>query len=188
LKGHPSIVLVDTPGFNSASENEIDMLGHVERSDLVLWVASTTQPARDLDQRLLASYRHWANALLLRRPPSVLLALTHVDELRPASEWTPPYNVTAPQRRKEHAIRAAMTAAARALELPLDTIVPVAMPPGRDHYNSELLWARIAAEADDARLVQLDRIRLGPQRRGFRDALKSFRNASRTVLRGVVEG
>jgi uncharacterized protein len=83
LKGHPSIVLVDTPGFNSASENEIDMLGHVERSDLVLWVASTTQPARDLDQRLLASYRRWANALLLRRPPSVLLALTHVDELSP---------------------------------------------------------------------------------------------------------
>jgi uncharacterized protein len=186
LKGHPSIVLVDTPGINSANEN--DMLGHVERSDLVLWVASTTQAARDLDQRLLASYRHWANALLLRRPPSVVLALTHIDELRPASEWTPPYNVTAPQGRKEHAICAAMKAAARALELPLDTIVPVAMPPGRDHYNLELLWARIAAEADDARLVQLDRIRLGPQGRGFRDALKSFRNASRTVMRGVVEG
>jgi uncharacterized protein len=188
LKGHPSIVLVDTPGFNGASENEIDILGHIERSDLVLCVASTTQPARDLDQRLLASYRHWANALLLRRPPSVILALTHVDELRPVSEWTPPYDVTAPRRQKEHAICAGMKAAARALDLPLDTIVPVAMPPGRDHYNLELLWARIAAEANDARLVQLDRIRLGTQGRGLRDALMSFRNASRAVMRGVVEG
>jgi uncharacterized protein len=188
LKGHPSIVLVDTPGFDSASANGIDILGHVERSDLVLWVASTTQPARDLDEHLLASYRHWANALLLRRPPSVILALTHVDELRPASEWRPPYNVTAPQGRKEHAICAAMKAAARALDLPLHTIVPVAVPPGREHYNLGLLWAKIAGEADDARLVQLDRIRLASQERGFRDTLKSFRNASRTIMRGVVEG
>ena len=30
--------------------------------------------------------RAWANAQLARRPPPVLLALTHVDELRPADE------------------------------------------------------------------------------------------------------
>jgi hypothetical protein len=45
---------------------------------------------------------------------------------------------------------------ARALELRVDAIVPVAMPPGRESYNIDALWARIAIELDEAKLVQLD--------------------------------
>ncbi len=74
-------------------------------------------------------------AQLARRPPPVVLALTHVDELRPANEWTPPYDVAAPAAPKARAIRAAIDAVARALDLPADAIVPVAMPPGREPYN-----------------------------------------------------
>ena len=45
--------------------------------------------------------------------------------------------------------------------LPADAIVPVAMPPGRAPYNIDALWARIASELDEAKLVQLDRLRIG---------------------------
>jgi hypothetical protein len=87
------------------------------------------------------------------------VALTHVDELRPAAEWMPPYDVAAPAGAKARAIRAAVDAAARALGLAAAAIVPVAMPPGREAYNIDAVWARIAIELDEARLVQLDPLR-----------------------------
>jgi len=34
------------------------------------------------------------------------------------------------------------------------------MPPGREFYNVDALWARIGLEIDEAKLVQLDRLRL----------------------------
>ena len=88
-----------------------------------------TQPARGPDRKRLDDFRAWANAQLARRPPPVLLALRHVDELRPAVEWAPPYDFNAPARPKARAIRAAVNASSRALDLIVDVIVPVAMPP-----------------------------------------------------------
>ena len=52
-----------------------------------------------------------------------------------------------------------MDSVARTLELPVDAIVPVAVPPGLKPYNLDALWARIALEIDEAKLVQLDRLR-----------------------------
>ena len=40
-------------------------------------------------------------------------------------------------------------------------IVPVAMPSDREPYNIDALWARMAMEIDEAKLVQLDRLRIG---------------------------
>jgi hypothetical protein len=61
---------------------------------------------------------------------------------------TPPYDLTAPAGSKARAIGAAVTAATRALDLPVDAIVAVAMPPGREPYNLDALWARIAVRLD----------------------------------------
>ena len=152
-----------------------------------MWVASATQPARGPDRKRLDDFRAWANAQLARRPPPVLLALTHVDELRPAVEWTPPYDITAPARPKAQAIRAAVDAAARALDLAVDAIVPVAMPPGRKTYNIDALWAKIGAELDEAKLVQLDRLRVGQQRLGLRELADALGHAGRTIIKGIVK-
>jgi hypothetical protein len=117
----------------------------------------------------------------------VLLALTHIDQLRPAGEWTPPYDLGAPTGAKARSIRAAVDAAARALDLPLDAIVPVAMPPGREPYNLEALWARIALEVDEAKLVQLDRLRISPQRLSLRELADQLARAGRIVVKGIIE-
>jgi predicted GTPase len=187
LDGRPCVVLVDLPGFNENTETTTEVLAQAERADLIMWVASAMQPARDPDRKRLDAFRAWANAQIARRPPPVLLVLTHVDELRPAMEWTPPYDITAPARPKARAIRAAVDAVARALDLPVDAVVPIAMPLGREVYNIDALWARIAGELDEAKLVQLDRLRVGQRGLSLRELANAFGHAGQTVIKGIVK-
>jgi predicted GTPase len=186
--GHPAASLVDTPGFDDRSESAAKLMSQAERADLILWIASATQPARGPDRERLRKVRAWALEQLSRRTPPILLALTHVDELRPATEWTPPYDVAAPAGPKARAIRAAMEAAARALDLPVTAVVPVAMPPNRTPYNVDALWARIAVELDEAKLVPFDRLRLGQNRVSVRGLAEQLGRAGRTVIKAALEG
>jgi len=185
--GHPAVLLVDMPGFDDRPESASELRTQAGRADLIMWVASATQPARGPDRQRLDDFRAWAGAQLARRPPPVVLALTHIDELRPAAEWTPPYDIAAPTGPKARTIRAAVDAAARALGLRADAIVPVGMPPGRECYNLDALWARIAVELDEAKLVQLDRLRVGQQGLSLREIADQLGHAGRTIIRGIVK-
>jgi uncharacterized protein len=185
LDGRPRVLLVDMPGFDESVVTVSELLSQAGRADLIMWVASATQPARGPDRKRLDDFRAWANAQLARRPPPVLLALTHVDELRPAVEWTPPYDIIAPAGPKARAIRAAVDAVARTLNLSLDIIVPVAMPPGREIYNVDALWAKIGTALDEAKLVQLDRLRVGQQRLTLRELADAFGNTGQTIIKGL---
>jgi hypothetical protein len=71
-------------------------------------------------------------------------------------------------------IGAAVKAAARVLDLRVGEIVPVAMPPGREPYNVDALWARIAVELDEAKLVQLDRLRVGGKGTSLRELASAW--------------
>jgi uncharacterized protein len=187
LEGHPTVLVVDMPGLDERTGTAAELLEEAERADLIMWVASATQPARGPDRKGLEYFRAWANGQLARRVPPVLLALTHVDELRPAAEWTPPYDVTTPVGPKARAIRAAMDAAARTLDVPVDAIVPVAMPPGRPPYNIDALWARIADELDEAKLAQLDRLRVGQQGLSLRELAAAIGRAGGAIIKGMVK-
>lgn len=182
-EGHPAVSVVDMPGLGDRAD--ADMVAQAERADLLLWVASAVQPARGPDRQALDALRAWASAHLSRRPPPVLLALTHIDELRPANEWMPPYDITAPTAPKARAIRGAVDAVARSLDLPVDAVVPVAMPPGGEPYNFDALWARIALELDEAKLVQLDRLRIGQQQLSLREVADQLGRAGRFVIKGI---
>jgi uncharacterized protein len=188
LDGRPVLVLVDTPGLSEGSETAAALLREAARADLIVWVAAATQPARALDRSALEALRSWASALLERRPPAVLLALTHVDQLRPAGEWAPPYDIATPAVPKARAIRAAVDAVARTLDLPADAIVPVAMPPASDPYNLDALWARIALALDEAKLVQLDRLRVGHGGLQLRELADQLGHAGRLIVKGMVKG
>ncbi len=187
VEGQPSITIVDMPGLDDDRAPPSGLLAQAARADLVMWVASATQPARAIDRKALDEFRAWAQAQLARRPPPLILALTHVDELRPASEWAPPYDISAPERPKARAMRAAMDAVARALGVPMDAIVPVAIPPAQAPYNIDALWARIAAELDEAKLVQLDRLRLGGGGLKLRELAEQLGNAGRFIMRGLIQ-
>jgi predicted GTPase len=186
LEGRPTVMLIDTPGLDERATSASQLRVQAERADLIMWVASATQPARGPDRKLLDDLRGWFGAQLTRRPPPILLALTHIDELRPAAEWMPPYDVTAPAGPKARAIRAAVNAVVGALDLRVDAIVPVAVPPGRESYNIDALWARIAVELDEAKLAQLDRLRIGQQRLNLRELADQVGHVVRTIVQGTV--
>lgn len=185
--GRPAVVLVDMPGIDASKATIEELLRQAERADLVLWVAAATQPARANDRRALDALKARGTAQLARRPAPVLLALTHVDQLRPAADWAPPYDVATPTRPKAQAIRAAMDAVARVLGLPVDRIVPVAVPPGREPYNLDALWARIVLEMDEAKLVQLDRLRLSQRPFRLRELPQQLGDAGRLIIKGLFE-
>src|SRR5262249_45040113 len=148
---------------------------------------SATQPARSADRQALDDFRAWERTQLARRVPHILLALTHIDELRPANEWAPPYDLATAHRPKTRNILAAIHSVASALDLPAGTIVPVAMPPGRTPYNLDALWACIAENLDDARLVQLDRLRTGGQRTSLRELANQLGHAGRFIVKGTAK-
>ncbi len=60
-------------------------------------------------------------------------------------------------------------------------------PPAREPYNLDALWARIALEVDDAKLVQLDRLRLSPQRLSLRELADQLARTGRIVVKGIIE-
>lgn len=188
VDGQPAVTLVDMPGLDDPIAVREKMLAQITRADLIVWVASATQPARETDRQGLEQLRSWSQMQPIRRVPSVLLALTHVDQLRPAAEWQPPYNVTTPTGTKAQTIRAAMDLVAATLSIATSTIVPIAVPPGREPYNVDALWARIAIEIDEAKLVQLDRVRLGQQRLSLRETANQFANVGRIILKGLAGG
>ena len=60
------------------------------------------------------------------------------------------------------------------------------MPRAREPYNMDALWARVAVELDEAKLVQLDRVRVAQQRVGLRKLASQLGNAGRMIVRGIV--
>jgi uncharacterized protein len=176
--------LVDMPGLEEGSKAEF--LGQVERADLIVWVASATQPARGIDRKALDALRAWSSSQLARRTPPLVLALTHIDELRPANEWSPPYDISVPATPKARAIRAAVDSAAAVLGLSAGAVVPVAMQPNRASYNIDALWAAIALQIDEAKLVQLDRLRVGRQGLHLRELASQVGQTGRFLVRGIL--
>jgi hypothetical protein len=43
-----------------------------------------------------------------------------------------------------------------------------------------------ASQLDEAKLAQLDRLRVGQQRLGLGELVESFRHAGRTIIKGIV--
>ena len=62
-----------------------------------------------------------------------------------------------------------------------------AMPAGREPYNLDAQWARIALDLDAATLVQLDRLRLGERGFGWREFAGQLGNAGRMIIKGIVK-
>jgi predicted GTPase len=180
LEERPTVSLVDMRGLIDGFDKELR--AQAERADLVLWVASATQPARSADRQALDEFGAWSREQIARKAPRVVLALTHIDELRPANEWAPPYDLAAPAGPKARNILDAIHSVGSSLKIPANAIVPVAIPPDRKPYNLDALWARIAVDLDHARLVQLDRLRIGGQGISLRELANQLGQAGRILL------
>lgn len=161
----PVVHLVDTPGLTADPATATTALDEIEGADATIWVVSATQPARQPDLAAFADFRARQDAEATRRNAPFFIALTHVDQLRPAAEWTPPYDPVTPLTQKERSIRDAVTAVAEAFHVLTEQVVPVALPEGGETWNQYLVWGHVGARIEAAQLRRLDRLRA--TREGF---------------------
>jgi len=118
--------------------------------DLVLLACSATHAGRAADANFLRALQAQYAKTPDRIAPPIVVALTHIDQLRPAREWNPPYNLARPSGVKETQIRLCMEEVSRALDVPLDQVQAICL--GKDEeWNVEAVWASIAAQLPEAR-------------------------------------
>ncbi len=96
----------------------------------------------------------WA-ARLDRHSPPLLVAVSHIDLLRPPREWQPPYDLVNPQGPKAVNIRAAVAAIAEDLAVPVAEVIPVCLAEGRVYNVEDSLWVTLLQ-----RQVAADKVRL----------------------------
>ena len=151
--------LVDTVGLVDDKASVETCLGIAREADLLVWLVRATQPARGPDATLYDAFVDSFRQVPDRRPPPVLLLMTHVDKLSPKAEWEPPYDLNG-ESRKAQTIKLALESAIRqigfAAEVPA---IPVSLNSTYEPYNLDAVVAHIMLMHDEATLTQMARRR-----------------------------
>jgi len=160
------IVLIDTAGFGGADDAAARRrLDEATRDvDLVLAVTSAVRAARDEERQILAALRRRFEGSPTRAVPQVVVAVTHVDRVRPAGEWQPPYDVATGDSSKERNVRDACDTVAADLGVDPRLVVPVCLAEGLAWNVDDGLVAALVAvlpEAGRARACRWLERRLG---------------------------
>ena len=158
--GLPNAIVFDTIGFagkgDKAAIKKLDE--ELAQCDLVIAVCSANMAARDPDRKLLDQARLRFSANLKRAAPPIVVALSHVDKVRPFNEWNPPYNFIDGQSPKERNVGDAIGEVAKDLQVHRDSIMPVYLRQNRV-YNVEEgllpLIARILPAGERAKLLRI---------------------------------
>jgi predicted GTPase len=185
-EGSPEALLIDSPGLTADAAATLTLLEEADESDLVIWVVSATRPDRETDRKVLDALREHLAARLERRPPPILVAFTHIDQLRPAQEWNPPYDLEQGGAPKALAIRQASEVVAAELAAPIQTLVPVCLDETRGLYNVDVVWAKILdvmPEAQAARLVRV--LTAAGSEANWRRVWTQAVNAGRVITRAL---
>lgn len=156
--GEFSGLIFDTPGYGENSSWIADNRHELDKTDLVLLVCHANNAARAADRQFLQEFHRHYLAQPNRKMPPIIVVATHIDELRPAREWQPPYDVAGPNCPKAANIRAAMDAIQQDLALPESTaIVPVSLADndGLGTYNVDSLWLAMGRQMDEANRARL---------------------------------
>jgi predicted GTPase len=152
------LVLLDTVGYGHTGPREDQLRATTEaaqQSDLLLLVLHATSPARQADLVMLEGLRKWFDARPDLKVPPILGMVTHIDLLRPALEWSPPYDWLAPKRPKEEQIAQAVAAAREQLGQFLVGVLPVCAASQKTYGIEEYVLPAVAELLDQAHAVAL---------------------------------
>ncbi len=158
LDGHGlDLTFIDTPGVTSLESADPALTTACRDVDLIIWVAQANQPARQVDVIALGAIRdafahnpQWVS-------PTIVMAITHIDRLKPFREWSPPYDIANPLNAKALQIREAVKEVGKALSAPEEALVPLSLIDGEPAYNVDALWAIIAEKMNGASQAALAR-------------------------------
>ncbi|HUH00309.1 MAG TPA: GTPase [Gammaproteobacteria bacterium] len=175
-------LVYDTPGFDSDTTGQRTLEKASLGADLVIWVTAADRPDRAEERARLDRLRHGL-ADPARRASPVLVALTHIDRLRPLREWDPPYDLDPPEGPKAEQIADAVIAAADDLGVDVSTVIPVCTAPERVYNVDDVLWAAMLfefPEANRVRLLRCQRARRSEQEWG--QLRRQLRNSGRFLV------
>ncbi len=159
LLEHPgleSVIISDCEGYGSDDYRGsiAKMSEEIVHSDIIILVISATNVARDPDKKMLQAIQDCFAARGRSSLPPVVVALTHVDLLRPVREWTPPYDVIKPDSAKAQAIRLMMDVVTAELGLNIEQIAPVNLKPGFEYNVEEGLVPAIFQQLNQGKQVR----------------------------------
>lgn len=154
-----SVHLVDTIGLIDTKASVESTVAVAQQADLLLWVTRATQPARAPEAHLYRELNKVFELLPNRRPPPLLLVMTHIDQLSPKAQWEPPYDMASDNRKAQN-IRLALESCKKQIGLPEDTpAVPVCLAENQETYNTDVVAAQLMIQRVDATQTQLNRRR-----------------------------
>ena len=84
-------------------------------------------------------------------------------------------------------MRRARESVSKTLGMDIEAIVPVAMPPGADAWNTEVLWGCIAARLDEAKFRQLARVKLARAGSSWKEVAGQAINLGRLGARAAAD-
>jgi uncharacterized protein len=160
--GIDQALILDSPG--------VDRLGYktlhdaANMADVILWVSAAHRPDRQSERQTLEALRAALAARVDRRPPPLLVVVTHVDQLRPLREWRPPYDLTDTANLKAMSIQAAIAALAADLDVPIANVIPVCLAEGRIYNVEDTLWTALLEQMDRAQRARLLRCQVARRR------------------------
>jgi len=170
-----TLELVDTPGLGEAT---LELLCNAAlQADCLLLVTGAHRADRALERSFVDRVRARIAAEPRRQQPPVLVALTHIDRLTPAREWSPPYDIANATSAKAQAIRAVLDTIAADLAVAPTCIVPVRPAPARLRYQTEVLEALL-----------LDHLEAAQHHRALREHLLPAKGRLGVLLRQARAG
>jgi len=181
--GLEAALIFDTPGCDTELLDHQALKQAVLNADVLLWVCAAHRPDRGGERKILDAVRDWQAERLDRRPPPLLVAVSHIDQLRPPREWQPPYDLLNPQGIKAANIRAAVEAIAADLAVPVAQVIPVCLAEGRVYNVDDALWAALLDQQDEAGKVRFLRcLEQRKQAENWRLLRRQLANAGRWLL------
>jgi predicted GTPase len=155
-QGLETAIILDCEGYGSNGNRRwlAKASAEIVRSDLILLAISATNAARDPDKKMLQLIHGCFADKGRHSLPPVVVALTHVDQLRPLREWQPPYDVMNPCGAKAQAIRSMMDVVAQELGINSDQIAPVNLKRGFEYNVEEGLVPAIFQQLGQAKQVR----------------------------------
>ena len=159
-EGLPKAIIFDTEGFGGSEDlRAISRLDQeLLRCDLVIMVCSAATAARAPDLQLLDELRKRFAINSLRSMPPIVVALSHVDKLRPFGDWNPPYDLRDTGSIKAQNIASALTALETELSIPAERIVPVCLKSDAVYNVTESLIPVMLQTLPDAERTLLLRL------------------------------
>jgi predicted GTPase len=157
-EGSPRAIVLDTAGYDGGQDPQAvfsPLREAILTADLLLMACSAGSAARSADRKLLDEVRRFYQGEPDRIMPPLVVALTHVDQLRPLAEWNPPYNLVEPGGEKARQIANAVLVVAEDLALAADQLViPVCLRPDAPYNIEEGLAPAILESVSEAQRVK----------------------------------